>query len=149
MTTLIHRFVTFIPDTLESGVIYVSLDFGTASHRCCCGCGREVVTPLAPAEWKLIFDGETISLYPSIGNWSFPCRSHYWIRNNQAKWVDDWTGDEVIVTPFHTQPDPANIAEPLGTKSRATRGTTNRGNGWRNRITKWWRAIISHRDPRR
>ncbi|MDH2348718.1 DUF6527 family protein [Bradyrhizobium sp. SSUT77] len=22
-------------------------------HLCCCGCGREVVTPLAPAQWRL------------------------------------------------------------------------------------------------
>jgi len=34
-----------------------------------------VVTPLSPTGWSLIFDGETVSLYPSIGNWNFPCRS--------------------------------------------------------------------------
>jgi hypothetical protein len=88
---LAHKFVEFIPDVLEEGVLYASLTYGTASHRCCCGCGREVVTPLTPTDWKLIFDGETVSLYPSIGNWNFPCRSHYWIWNSYVEWAGDWS----------------------------------------------------------
>jgi len=95
MAILSHRFVDFIPEKVDEGVLYVSLTYGTVIHRCCCGCGREVVTPLSPADWKLIFDGETISLTPSIGNWNFPCRSHYWIRNNRAEWVEDWPGSTV------------------------------------------------------
>ena len=59
------------PDELEQGTIYVSIRFATASHLCCCGCGNKVVTPIRPTDWKLIFDGKTISLDPSIGNWSF------------------------------------------------------------------------------
>jgi hypothetical protein len=82
--------VDCIPEVLEDNVLYVSLKYGTAVHRCCCGCGREVVTPLTPTDWKVIFDGETVSLYPSIGNWKFPCRSHYWIRNNGVEWAEDW-----------------------------------------------------------
>src|ERR1051326_1965339 len=88
---LSHKFVEFIPDVLEEGVLYVSLAYGTASHRCCCGCGREVVTPLTPTDWKLIFDGETGSLCPSIGNGNSPCRSHYWIWNGCVEWAEDWT----------------------------------------------------------
>ena len=91
MTKLAHKFVEFIPDALDEGVLYVSLTYGTVSHRCCCGCGREVVTPLTPTDWKLIFDGETVSLYPSIGNWNFPCRSHYWITHNHVEWAEDWS----------------------------------------------------------
>lgn len=90
MTQLIHRFVEFIPDSLDEGVIYLSIACGTVVHRCCCGCGREVVTPLTPTDWKLIFDGQTVSLYPSIGNWSFPCRAHYWITRNRVDWAADW-----------------------------------------------------------
>ena len=30
---------------------------------------------------------DTVSLHPSIGNWSFPCRSHYWIRGNRVVWA--------------------------------------------------------------
>lgn len=88
---LSHRFVEFLPEEIEEGVLYVSLTYATASHRCCCGCGREVVTPLAPTDWKLIFDGENVSLYPSIGNWEFPCRSHYWIHDGRVQWAEAWS----------------------------------------------------------
>ena len=91
MTKLRHKFVEFIPDTLETAVLYVSIAHGTAVHRCCCNCGREVVTPLTPTDWKVIFDGESVSLYPSIGNWNFPCRSHYWISHNRVEWAEDWS----------------------------------------------------------
>lgn len=85
-----HKFVEFIPDKLEDGMLYVSITYATVLHKCGCGCGNEVVTPLSPSDWQLIFNGETISLFPSIGNWSFPCRSHYWIRNNKIVWARDW-----------------------------------------------------------
>lgn len=90
VSTLKHKFVEFIPDTLAEGVLYVALSHGTVVHRCCCGCGQEIVTPLTPTDWKLIFDGETVSLYPSIGSWSLPCRSHYWITRNRVEWAEDW-----------------------------------------------------------
>jgi hypothetical protein len=48
--------------------------------KCCCGCGHEVVTPFSPTDWKLTFDCVSVSLYPSIGNWSPPCRAHYFIE---------------------------------------------------------------------
>jgi hypothetical protein len=91
VTILSHKFVEFIPDTLAPAVLYLSIEHGTAVHRCCCGCGREVVTPITPNDWKIIFDGETISLRPSIGNWNFPCRSHYWITQNRVEWAEDWS----------------------------------------------------------
>lgn len=90
-----HQFVEFLPDNLEEGTIYVSIDFATASHKCVCGCGLEVVTPFTPTDWKLIFDGETISIDPSIGNWSFPCESHYWITNNKIEWSRQWSKDKI------------------------------------------------------
>ena len=43
-----HEFVDFVPKRLDDGVLYVSIRFGTAVHRCACGCGEEVVTPLGP-----------------------------------------------------------------------------------------------------
>ena len=86
-----HEFVEYIPDYLENGTIYISMVFATASHQCCCGCGNEVVTPISPTDWQLIFDGESISLSPSIGNWNFKCKSHYWIKNNSVEWARRWT----------------------------------------------------------
>ena len=93
--SLTHEFVEFIPDAIDEGKIYVSIAYATAVHKCACGCGKEVVTPLSPTDWKLIFDGRTVSLDPSIGNWSFPCRSHYWVRNNRTVWAKDWSQERV------------------------------------------------------
>lgn len=92
---LSHKFVKNIPDKIDDGIVYISVDYSTAIHKCCCGCGNEVVTPLSPIDWKLIFDGETISLYPSIGNWNFICRSHYWITKNEVKWAPRWTQKQI------------------------------------------------------
>jgi Family of unknown function (DUF6527) len=80
-----HKFVEFIPKEIDDRILYVSIQYCTAVHKCFCGCGQKVVTPLSPAQWRLIFDGETASLEPSIGNWSFRCESHYWITNSQVK----------------------------------------------------------------
>jgi hypothetical protein len=95
LQSLRHKFVESFPDQLEPGVIYVSMRFASASHLCCCGCGNEVVTPISPHEWHLIFDGKTISLKPSIGNWGLPCRSHYWITRGQVEWAGKWTANEI------------------------------------------------------
>jgi len=91
-----HEFVTTVPEALEQGVIYVSIEYRVAIHSCCCGCGKKVVTPFSPNSWKLTFDGKTISLYPSIGNWNFECKSHYWITNNQVEWARKWTDREIV-----------------------------------------------------
>lgn len=90
-----HRFVEFLPELLEEGSLYISVDYATASHKCCCGCGEAVVTPLSPTDWKLIFDGESVSLSPSIGNWGFPCRSHYWIKESKVQWAEDMSQEQV------------------------------------------------------
>jgi hypothetical protein len=95
VVVLKHEFVEFIPEELDEKTIYVSIRFATATHLCCCGCGNKVVTPLRPTDWSLVFDGKTVSLHPSVGNWSFPCQSHYWIRNNRASWAAQWTKGEI------------------------------------------------------
>ncbi len=91
-----HRFVEFIPEALEPGALYISMPYATAVHLCCCGCGLEVVTPFTPTDWRMIFDGETISLRPSVGNWSLPCRSHYVITNNKVVKAGRWSDQAVL-----------------------------------------------------
>jgi hypothetical protein len=81
------KFVKFIPEHLEPGILYISRRYSTTSHLCCCGCSLEVVTPLNPAKWLLTGRAGTVSLAPSIGNWSFPCKSHYWITGNHVRWA--------------------------------------------------------------
>lgn len=95
--TLKPVFVEFIPDELSQGELYITVAYATAVHRCCCGCGREVVTPLSPTDWRLVFDGVSVSLEPSIGNWAFPCRSHYWVRRNRVVWAEAWSDARVAL----------------------------------------------------
>lgn len=95
VSRLNHKFVEFVPDVLEDAILYISIPYATASHKCCCGCGHEVVTPLSPTDWSLMFDGVSVSLEPSIGNWSFKCQSHYWITNGAIEWAAKWSKDRV------------------------------------------------------
>ena len=95
---MLHKFVEFIPEKLENEVIYISMNYATAVHKCACGCGCEVITPFSPTDWKLIFNGESISLHPSIGNWSFSCRSHYWIKNNRIQWASSNISEHQIIS---------------------------------------------------
>lgn len=91
MKTLQHKFVEFIPELLEDSILYISMEYCTAIHKCVCGCGNEVVTPISPTDWQLTFNGKTVSLHPSIGNWNFNCKSHYWIVNNGIKHSTTWS----------------------------------------------------------
>ena len=89
------RFVDAVPANIEDGIIYISIRFRTAIHRCCCGCGVEVTTPIRPMDWSFCYDGSDISLSPSIGNWSFNCRSHYWIRRGLVIDAPAWSRERI------------------------------------------------------
>lgn len=90
-----HKFVRFIPKRLKERTLYISTSYNTVIHKCCCGCDKEVVTPISPTDWRLIYDGKSISLYPSIGNWSFDCQSHYWIRKSTVRWARKWSKKKI------------------------------------------------------
>lgn len=89
------EFVESAPTQLSDGVIYISDRFRTTLHKCCCGCGREVVTPLNPAGWSYKRDGGIVTLKPSIGNWSFPCKSHYFIIKNEVVWANTMSARQI------------------------------------------------------
>lgn len=91
LTSIRPEFVEFIPKELEEGVLYISISYLTAVHRCACGCGSKITTPIRPARWRFTYDGESVSLHPSIGNWSYPCQSHYWIERDRVE-----VGTEVV-----------------------------------------------------
>lgn len=141
-----HEFVHYIPEKLEDGKLYVSVAFATVAHRCCCGCGNEAVTPLSPTDWRLIFDGESVSLDPSIGNWSFACRSHYWIRRGQVHWARRWSEEEIRAgrardrrskerhfdegaRPIAPEPDVADAPQAAGSDQ-----------GFWRKLMRWWRT---------
>lgn len=88
-----HCFVENIPEKskLEDNMLYISLKYNVAIHKCACGCGNEVVTPFDEHKgWILSYNGKTVSLYPSIGNWNLPCQSHYWIQKGQVCWAKEY-----------------------------------------------------------
>lgn len=84
-------FVGFIPEELEQGFIYISFKYSTSSHLCACGCGERTVLPIGDPNkgvyWKYTEAFEKVSFDPSIGNYSFPCRSHYYIKENKIIWL--------------------------------------------------------------
>lgn len=88
MTQIDHyamQCVESFPTPMEPGVLYMSLTYSTAGHICPCGCGREVVTKLSPARYRIIFDGE-VSLRPSVAATGLPCNSHYFISRGTVGW---------------------------------------------------------------
>jgi len=90
-----HRFVGQIPTTLEPHVLYIDLESGAVVHLCACGCGSEAVTPLGKTDWNITYNGETVTLSPSVGNWSFKCQSHYFINGGQVRWVPKWSKEQI------------------------------------------------------
>lgn len=89
------EFVESFPTPLAAGVFYVSLEYNTCAHLCACGCGDEAVTPLSPAQWSFTYDGESISVRPSVGNWSLACKSHYVIHKGRVQWGRSFSVDEI------------------------------------------------------
>lgn len=87
--------VDFMSKHLEPGILYVSERFGTAVHLCACGCGSKVNTPLGPTDWAVENSSSGPSLWPSIGNWQRPCKSHYWIKDGEVIWAEQWTEGQV------------------------------------------------------
>ncbi len=87
--------VEFMPKEMQPGILYYAEEYGAAAHLCACGCGSKIRTPIDDAEWSLKEGSGGPSLYPSVGNWQKPCRSHYFIRNGAIIWCGQWTEEEV------------------------------------------------------
>lgn len=95
ISTLKPIFVQFVPQQLEKGILYISMEYATASHLCCCGCENKVVTPFKKGRWVLILHDRTITIRPSIGNWNFACQSHYYISQNEIQWLRKFDQEEI------------------------------------------------------
>jgi hypothetical protein len=90
----LHR-VHYIPNNLEPRILYVSEEYCVAAHLCPCGCGHKVITPIGPTDWSFEVFNDKPSLYPSIGNWQIPCKSHYWVTRGEIVWSYRWTEEEI------------------------------------------------------
>ena len=138
-----HQFVKHIPERLEPGVLYVSMEYGTAAHSCCCGCGEEVVTPFTPTDWNITFDGETVSLNPSVGNWTLACRSHYVIKRGQVIEAGPWTDEQVNAERHRDRAAKARfygVVEPMApiSTSHAAESSTKATEGFISRALRWF-----------
>jgi len=89
MITLQPKFVESLPKEFEEGILYISMRYKAVGHKCPCGCGNLVFTPLSPVDWQLYYDGK-VTIEPSIGNWDFECKSHYWIIKNEVHFARKW-----------------------------------------------------------
>lgn len=142
-----HQFVDFIPEKLEPGTLYVSLEYNTTNHLCACGCGSEVVTILGPVDSSITYNGRGVSISTSIGNSNFPCKSHYWIEDNRVVWEARMTPQ---LTALSRAKDKALKAREYGTErpvtgaqapaepaaARATPSATV------ERPQSWWRRLL-------
>ena len=43
----------------------------------------------------MTYDGVNVSMWPSVGNWSFACRSHYVISSGRIDWREEWTSLQI------------------------------------------------------
>lgn len=134
------KFIEFIPDRLEPGVLYISRRYSTASHMCCCGCGREVVTPLNPAKWRIVENGDQVSLTPSVGNWSFPCQSHYWINANRVQWAPAMAPEVIQAVQARDRRD-ADLSAPKPQRwfIRMSHQLAEASTAIVAKLTSWWR----------
>ena len=120
LTRMSHQFVEFVPKDLQAGVLYISIPYDTSVHLCACGCGSKITTPIRPAGWSLKYDGESVSLSPSIGNWSYPCQSHYWIRNDRIDWAPKMSKEKIAAGRERDRLDrERHSAHPIGAKVTA------------------------------
>ena len=83
-----------LPAVLDNNVVYVSEEFELAALKCACGCGHQVNL--------LLGDGHTVNdvqgladIWPSIGVWDAPCRSHFWIQSGRVLWAAQWSDAEI------------------------------------------------------
>ena len=112
-STIRADFVEYVPERLDDGVLYISERYKTASHKCCCGCGEEVVTPLGPADWSVRVEGDKVSMHPSIGNWKFCCRSHYVIRRDQVVWAGAMRASQIAQVELQDRVDKVRHIEAI------------------------------------
>lgn len=129
------QFVDFVPDALDPGVLYISIPYGAVVHSCCCGCGENVSTPLSPAQWNFTFDGEHISLSPSVGSGSLACNSHYFITRNEVRWARSLSKAETAASLRH---DHEVAAEHLAPQPAPTPAAPS----WWQHVGAWMRTRL-------
>jgi hypothetical protein len=90
-----YEVVNSFPEKLRARTVYITADRDLAGHLCACGCEKEVITPLSPTDWSIKLNRRGVTLNPSIGNWAYPCRSHYFILDGNVVWEDNMSNETI------------------------------------------------------
>lgn len=128
------EFVEFVPKDIEEGVLYISVPYSTTVHKCACGCGGKITLPVSPVKWRFMYDGSTISLWPSVGNWSYSCQSHYWIEQNRIEWAPKWARVKIEAGRARDKEDRERYLRSRTAPADAQPKATERGRGLIDRI---------------
>jgi len=130
ITELDLQVVEYMPRELKPGILYISDEYDLACHMCPCGCGNKIVTPIGPTDWSFKLEKGKPTLYPSIGNWQIPCRSHYWIRQGIIEWSYQWSEKRIKAgreheekrrESYYKEPAVIELTVPKKTKSKFAR----------------------------
>jgi hypothetical protein len=137
-----HEFVELAPGILEPGILYISVKYKNMVHLCFCGCGQKVVTPLSPTGWELTFNGRTVSISPSVGNWNLECQSHYVISHNRVQWAGRWSKEMIAAGFEHDRQAKHDYYNATVSQSQSSQKpvmlNSSRKEGLATRIKKWW-----------
>ena len=135
-------FVEFIPKELDDGVLYISEKYKVAVHKCASGCGEKVVTPLSAVDWQVRRNGDLVSLYPSIGNWNFACRSHYWICKNQIVWSTSLSSAKVARIQARDHADKARYIARVNAVKQDRADAPASSESSHSASRSWWRRLL-------
>ena len=80
---------------MKHGILYLKHnedDTYESFHLCPCGCGEPVYLQYGGKGWNITLsingrELKSVTISPSVGCFDFPCKSHYFIRNNKIVWV--------------------------------------------------------------
>jgi hypothetical protein len=86
------KFLIDLPDKYKRNICYLigcNNQYWVLTFLCPCGCGDKIYLNLLKDNqpfWRINFDVNTISVYPSIWK-TGGCRSHFFITNNRIIWA--------------------------------------------------------------
>ena len=80
---------------MKHGILYLKHnedDTYESFHLCPCGCGEPVYLQYGGKGWNITLsingrELKSVTISPSVGCFDFPCKSHYFIRENKIIWV--------------------------------------------------------------
>lgn len=89
-----YRLVERIPNILQEGIVYHTEEFELAGLLCACGCGHRI-TLLVPDSHRVSDERGYATIWPSIGVFDAPCKSHYFINAGEIQWRPAFSASQV------------------------------------------------------